>query len=115
MNAVSVRSGSDMFSSAGAGVVTSAHGGDSSDPSMRMRAREIDVAESQYLLLELGTQDPVVQHCLNTLQGVCLSQGVKLAKKGTHDQDPEDGNRWSSQATAKFQVCTCFCVGGRPF
>ena len=68
----------------------------------RKRSRDLDIGESYYLLLELGTQEPVLQHCLKTLQGMCLSQGVKLAKKGTHDQDPET-KKWSSQATDKFQ------------
>ena len=56
------------------------------DPESRKRSRDMDIAESYYLLLELGTQEPVLQHCIKTLQGICLSQGVKLAKKGTHDQ-----------------------------
>lgn len=69
---------------------------------MRKRSRDMDISESYYLLLELGTQEPVMQHCLKTLQGVCLSQGVKLAKKGIHDQNPET-KRWDSQATDQFQ------------
>lgn len=60
----------------------------SSDAMSRKRSRDMDIAESYYLLLELGTQDPVLQHCIKTLQGICLAQGVKLAKKGVHDQDP---------------------------
>lgn len=72
------------------------------DATNRKRSREMDIAESHYLLLELATQEPVLQHCLKTLQGVCLSQGVRLAKKGMHDQDA-DTKKWSSQATADFQ------------
>ena len=34
-------------------------------------------------------QEPVMQHCLKTLQGICLAQGVKLLAKGVHDQDPD--------------------------
>ena len=68
----------------------------------RMRSRDSDVAESYYLLLELGTQEPVLQHCLRTLEGICLSQGIKLARKGQHDQDPES-KQWSSEATEEFQ------------
>ena len=73
-----------------------------SDATNRQRSRDMDVAESYYLLLELATQEPVLQHCLKTLQGICLSQGVQLVKKGTHDQDPET-KQWSSHATDKFQ------------
>lgn len=87
----------------------------------RKRSRDLDVGESYYLLLELGTQEPVFQHCLKTLQGVCLAQGVKLAKKGTHDQDPET-KRWCSQATDKFQkhidryvMCVCASLFAEQF
>lgn len=67
--------------------IYSGGGGSGNDSAMnRQRSRDMDMAESHYLLLELGTQEPVLQHCLKTLQGICLSQGVKLAKKGTHDQ-----------------------------
>lgn len=97
----------------------------------RKRSRDADISESQYLLLELGTQEPVLQHCLKTLTGICLSQvrvpgmvgahpcptpslarqphsvllrsqGVKLSRKGAHDQD-SDTKKWSSQATKEFQ------------
>ena len=44
------------------------------DATSRQRSRDLDVAESYYLLLELATQEPVLQHCLKTLQGICLSQ-----------------------------------------
>lgn len=54
----------------------------------RKRCRSMDISESFYLLLELGTQDPVMQHCIKTLQGICLAQGIKLATKGMHDQVP---------------------------
>ena len=40
----------------------------------RKRSRDADISESHYLLLELGTQEPVLQHCLKTLTGICLSQ-----------------------------------------
>lgn len=72
------------------------------DVASRMKSRETDISESLYLLLELGTQEPIFLHCLQSLQGICMAQGVKLAKKGTHDQDPET-KKWSTQATDKFQ------------
>ena len=72
------------------------------DAMSRMRSRDMDVAESYHLLLELGTQEPVLQHCLRTLQGICMAQGIKLKKRGTHDQDA-DSKQWSSQATDDFQ------------
>jgi hypothetical protein len=91
----------------------------------RKRERDFDISESYYLLIEIGTQEPVMQHCLKTLQGMCLSQGIQLTQKGIHDQvyicptshislfhqcvyshrahqDPET-KRWSSQATDQFQ------------
>lgn len=68
----------------------------------RRRERETDITESHYLLLELGTQEPVMQHCIKTLQGICLAQGVKLKKKGVHDQN-EETKQWDSQATTQFQ------------
>lgn len=82
-------------------MLRNAHHG-TADPDSRKRSRDMDIAESYYLLLELGTQEPVLQHCIKTLQGICLSQGVKLAKKGAHDQDPET-RQWSTQATTEFQ------------
>jgi hypothetical protein len=52
----------------------------------RKRERDFDISESYYLLIEIGTQEPVLQHCLKTLQGMCLSQGIQLSQKGIHDQ-----------------------------
>lgn len=43
-----------------------------------------------------------MQHCIKTLQGICLAQGVKLASKGVHDQDPAT-KKWDSGATTQFQ------------
>lgn len=74
----------------------------SADALSRTRSRDMDIAESYYLLLELGTQEPVMQHCIKTLQGICLAQGVKLASKGVHDQDPAT-KKWDSGATTQFQ------------
>jgi hypothetical protein len=47
----------------------------------RFKTRSLDVSESYHLLMEVGTQDPVMQHCLKTLQGMCLSQGVHIGKR----------------------------------
>lgn len=47
----------------------------------RMRNRMMDISESYHLLMEVGNQDPVMQHCLKTLQGICLSQGIHMGKK----------------------------------
>jgi|LakMenEpi03Aug12_release.lakeMendotaPanAssembly.Ray.scaffolds.fasta_scaffold142176_2 hypothetical protein len=47
----------------------------------RRKTRIMDISESYHLLMELGMQDPVMQHCLRTLQGMCLSQGIHIGKK----------------------------------
>lgn len=52
----------------------------------RARSRELDISESHYLLMEMVTQEPVLQYCFKILQGTCLAQGVTLKKKGVHDQ-----------------------------
>lgn len=52
----------------------------------RRRSREFDISESHYLLMEMVTQEPVLQYCFKAIQGTCLSQGVMLQKKGAHDQ-----------------------------
>lgn len=47
----------------------------------RFKSRMLDISESYHLLMEVGTQDPVMQHCLKTLQGMCLSQGIHMGDK----------------------------------
>lgn len=80
----------------------------------RMQNRMMDISESYHLLMEVGTQDPVMQHCLKTLQGMCLSQGIHIGKRKdsgsiyqkTH-QHPQDHGQSDMQddvkATDDFQ------------
>ncbi len=60
---------------------TAYHVQETSSVHSRMKTRVMDISESYHLLMELGTQDPVMQHCLKTLQGMCLSQGIHIGKK----------------------------------
>lgn len=78
----------------------------------RMDGRVLDISESYHLLMELGTQDPVMQHCLRTLQGLCLSQGIHMGKKkdvsnlyqkNEHRNDGEHGDSDHVKATKEFQ------------
>ena len=45
---------------------------------MRIRTnhRAMDVAESQALLLELGSSEPTLQQCFKVIESTCLSQGI---------------------------------------
>ena len=45
---------------------------------MRVRSnhRAADMAESQLLLLELGTCEPTLQQCFKAIESTCLSQGI---------------------------------------
>lgn len=52
---------------------------------MRVRAnhRAQDIAESQALLLELGTCEPTLQQCFKIIESTCLSQGIYCSVDGT--------------------------------
>jgi hypothetical protein len=51
---------------------------------MRVRAnhRAQDIAESQALLLELGTSEPTLQQCFKIIESTCLSQGIYCSVDG---------------------------------
>ena len=42
-----------------------------------------DLAESQSLLLELGTSEPTLQQCFKIIESTCLSQGLFCSINGT--------------------------------
>jgi hypothetical protein len=52
---------------------------------MRVRAnhRAQDIAESQALLLELGTCEPTLQQCFKIIESTCISQGIYCSVDGT--------------------------------
>jgi len=56
---------------------------------MRVRAnhRAQDIAESQALLLELGTCEPTLQQCFKIIESTCLSQGIYCSVDGTEVTD----------------------------
>lgn len=47
----------------------------------RVQARNMDVSESYYLLLELITSEPIVQQCFNIVENICLSHGISMSGK----------------------------------
>ena len=51
---------------------------------MRMRGnhRAMDIAESQTLLLELGSSEPTLQQCFKVIESTCLSQGITCQING---------------------------------
>ena len=57
----------------------------SSKSMTRVRAnhRAQDIAESQALLLELGTNEPTLQQCFKIIESTCLSQGIYCSVDGT--------------------------------
>jgi hypothetical protein len=79
-----------------------------SGQALRKRCRSMDISESFYLLLELGTHDPVMQHCIKTLQGICLAQGIKLASKGMHDQVCAHGERERERERERESIRSLF-------
>jgi hypothetical protein len=48
----------------------------------RQNHRAQDMAESQALLLELGTCEPTLQQCLKIIESTCLSQGIYCCING---------------------------------
>ena len=53
---------------------------------IRQRHREQDLAESQALLLELGTSEPTLQQCFKIIESTCLSQGIYCSINGRECQ-----------------------------
>jgi hypothetical protein len=49
---------------------------------MRQYSRNNDIYESEQLLLELGTLEPVVQQCFKIIEATCLSQGIYCQVEG---------------------------------
>ena len=49
---------------------------------VRQSHRQQDMAESQALLLELGTSEPTLQQCFKIIESTCLSQGIFCRIKG---------------------------------
>lgn len=49
---------------------------------VRQSHRQQDLAESQALLLELGTSEPTLQQCFKIIESTCLSQGIFCRIKG---------------------------------
>ena len=49
---------------------------------MRQNHRAQDLAESQALLLELGTSEPTLQQCFKIIESTCLSQGIYCSING---------------------------------
>ena len=45
--------------------------------------RAADIAESQALLLELGSSEPTLQQCFEVIESTCLSQGIKCHVRGS--------------------------------
>lgn len=54
----------------------------------REKERQMDIAESRQLLLELGTQDPTILQCLSILQSTALTQKINV-KIGDKELSPE--------------------------
>ncbi len=50
---------------------------------MRQNSRLWDIAESQWLLLELVTSDPTLLQCFKVIEATCLSQGVHCRVSGS--------------------------------
>ena len=55
---------------------------------VRQQHRAQDYAESQALLLELGTSEPTLQQCFKIIESTCLSQGIFCAV-GNRECTPE--------------------------
>lgn len=73
----------------------------------RYKNRVMDISESYHLLMEVGSQDPVMQHCLKTMQGLCLSQGIHIGNKSDsgdfYDKTRDKSQEKNVKATEEFQ------------
>ena len=49
---------------------------------VRNNHRAADIAESQALLLELGSSEPTLQQCFKIIESTCLSQGIDCRVRG---------------------------------
>ena len=45
--------------------------------------RAADIAESQALLLELGSSEPTLQQCFKVIESTCLPQGIECHVRGS--------------------------------